>query len=169
MFYPQPEAAVRAQWLLSGYVDIVDSLDAQSAAAVARGPDTEFEQAPGTGFSFICIQCMQMGPGPLKDMRVRSALSYAIDRAALGATLGPGGVVPDMPLPPQVPGFTPGSYQHRDLAKARLLLTAAGATGLQVELLYADSSPLLAQRVRDSPRTVERGRSHRMAFAAAAC
>jgi ABC-type dipeptide/oligopeptide/nickel transport system permease component/ABC-type transport system substrate-binding protein len=66
--------------------------------------------------------------GPLRDVRVRRALSYGLDRQAIirGAMFGYGAPIGSH-YPPQDPGYVDltGLYPH-DIAKAKALLSQAG-------------------------------------------
>lgn len=81
----------------------------------------------------VCrISAMARGrPSPLRDRRVREALSLAVDRPALVREALPDGGVPLWQLVvPGVHGFDPGlSREPRDVARARELLAEAGHPG----------------------------------------
>lgn len=82
---------------------------------------------------------------PLDDVRVRRALSMAVDRAAIVASVTRGGQLPAFAFtPPGTRGYSPpaGGLVH-DIEAARTLLAAAGypgGTGFpELELLYNTS------------------------------
>ncbi|HUY27168.1 MAG TPA: ABC transporter substrate-binding protein [Candidatus Binataceae bacterium] len=83
---------------------------------------------------------------PFDDVRVRRALSYAIDRHKLVAILNGRGVPAHSPLPPNLPGFDPNlaGYSH-DPARARALLEAAHlGAGFSFEIwMRADATVLM--------------------------
>lgn len=78
----------------------------------------------------------------LKDVRVRQAIQYAVDRAALQKVLGPGSPSTQLFLP-GTPGFDESltnAYPH-DPAKAKQLLAAAGyPNGFDLPLVNTDYS-----------------------------
>jgi YVTN family beta-propeller protein len=79
------------------------------------------------------------------DVRMRRAVNYAIDRAALAQLGHAGALLPDRPadgdLPPNVPGYSDlHAYPlHPDLAKARAL--AAGHAGQTAVLYICNRAP----------------------------
>jgi peptide/nickel transport system substrate-binding protein len=80
--------------------------------------------------------------GPLKDARVRRALSLATDRAAL-ARVGAGTTTAwSLPFPPDLPGYTSATKQvELDREEARRLLKEAGHPRLSLEFLQAGDGP----------------------------
>jgi peptide/nickel transport system substrate-binding protein len=76
--------------------------------------------------------------GPTKDVRVRQALNYAVDKTTLAEALfeGYAKVTHGQLLSPTFFGFNKdvGAYPY-DPAKAKKLLKAAGATGKTIELI----------------------------------
>lgn len=80
--------------------------------------------------------------GALADVRVRQAISYALDRSNLLQVLG--GPTINPPLTHVLPSSILGSKQFdpypHDLAKAKQLLAAAGHAHLRLKLLYRSAS-----------------------------
>ncbi len=141
-FMELPNAAVRAQALLSGDVDI------------AGVEIDELERLRRNGFPIHITSSMQVmsiafrvegtaPTAPLRDVRVRQALNYAIDKQALADVLleglaGPAG----QPAPAFSFGYDPSLAPYPyDPARARALLREAG---------YADGFTLTAEVVIDS-------------------
>jgi oligopeptide transport system substrate-binding protein len=78
---------------------------------------------------------------PLDDIRVRQALSLAIDRQEITATATGAGEIPAYSLvPPGIPGYVPAECEREDPEKARRLLAEAGyADGIgfpKLEIVY---------------------------------
>jgi YVTN family beta-propeller protein len=81
---------------------------------------------------------------PFDDVRVRQAVNYAIDRAAISASYGPGFAQPTCQLrPPGTVGFRrycpytaapsrTGEWKAPDLVRARRLVAASGTRGMSV-------------------------------------
>jgi peptide/nickel transport system substrate-binding protein len=81
---------------------------------------------------------------PFDDVRVRRAVNYAVDRAAISASYGTGFAQPTCQLrPPGTVGFRPycpytaapsktGEWKAPDLARARRLVAASGTRGMSV-------------------------------------
>jgi ABC-type transport system substrate-binding protein len=98
---------------------------------------------------YIGIMCSKK---PLDDVRVRQALSHAIDRDLIFRHIQKGrGVVAGGPVPPGIEGHVspPPAYPY-DVRKARALLKVAGHAALPLELYYREE-PLngeIAQAVK---------------------
>jgi peptide/nickel transport system substrate-binding protein len=89
---------------------------------------------------------------PFNDLRVRQALNYAVDRAAIVKLIGgPAAATPDcQTIPVTIPGHTPycpytrtpsrnGRWTAQNLAKANALIAASGTRGTSVSVLTQDS------------------------------
>ena len=87
----------------------------------------------------------------LADVRVREAVSLAIDRPHLVASIFPEGAAkPAFSLvPPEVFGYSPDHHHETvDLALARQMLAAAGGqSGAPLKLVFPDRDALIAERI----------------------
>ncbi|RAY15605.1 hypothetical protein DPM19_07370 [Actinomadura craniellae] len=119
-----PSAQVAA--LTGGQVDFAWRLD-YSAPKALQGTDVRAQHNLGVSMSNLSIDRSQ---GPLRDKRVRQAISYAIDRSALAKanTSGLSDVGAQQPFPPGNAfhfNELDGAYPY-DPAKAKQLLAEAG-------------------------------------------
>lgn len=123
-FIADPAAALDA--LEAGDVDIFPAFPApESVRRLQADPRFTVGLAPSEG---KVIMALNNARSPLSDIRVRRALSYAIDRRAVidGGVFGLGQPIGSH-YPPQDPGYVDltGRYPY-DPARARALLAAAG-------------------------------------------
>ncbi|MSO70953.1 MAG: ABC transporter substrate-binding protein [Alphaproteobacteria bacterium] len=132
-FIPDPAAQVAA--LLAGDIDVLPNAAAPEALQ-QLSVDRRFEVAVGTteGETILAINNARK---PFDDVRVRQALSYAVDRKAIidGAMYGYGTPI-GTHFAPHHPAYVDltGLYPY-DPAKARALLQAAGlAQGFKATL-----------------------------------
>lgn len=120
---------------------------------LSRQPDLNVAARPGANVTYMVIQETR---GLLADVRVRRAISKAIDRATITATLFGGTAHPASGLIP------PANWAHSeapplefDPQEARALFGEAGALGMHVTLLTSterlriDVSRLIAQQLAD--------------------
>lgn len=121
-----PDAAVRTQALLSLDVDVAPVEIEEMDRLVARGYPVITR--PSMSVMSIAFITERATPGPLQDVRVRRALNYAVDKAALARVLLRGHGLPASQPGPAIafghdPGLAPYPY---DPARARQLLAEAG-------------------------------------------
>jgi peptide/nickel transport system substrate-binding protein len=125
-----PEAATRVAALRANEVDLIRDLPPESTSLAPK-----VAAAPGLEFPWIRINTKK---GKLADVRVRQALNYAVDKEALAKSLYGGyAVVADGQI------LTPGHFGYSkdvkaypfDAAKAKALLSEAGASGLELQLV----------------------------------
>ena len=118
------EANSRVIALQSGDVDLAVNLSPQGAEAVARDPSLEVKLAPPSSMLFMFVN--HQSPA-MQDLKVRRAISLAIDRAAMASSVAQGNAVAAESMFPigflNCPGLT--AYSH-DPEAAKQLLTEAG-------------------------------------------
>jgi YVTN family beta-propeller protein len=115
---------------------LVGEVETQYASQAHESP------LPRTTFAFLNTRVP-----PFNDVRVRRAVSYAADRAAVVSALGgPDRAQPTCQvLPPNFPGYRPycpftirpgpsGLWSQPDLPKARRLVAASGTRGAKVKV-----------------------------------
>ena len=122
-----PDATTRALELRKGSADISPSgsLSADMVSTLRRERNLEVEQQPGTVLAYLAFN---LRDPILKDVRVRQALAYAIDRGTmLHYLFGDQGRLADSVLPPQHWAYN-GDVAHYpyDPDKANALLDSAG-------------------------------------------
>jgi peptide/nickel transport system substrate-binding protein len=144
----------RALRLEAGRADVAVNLVSPTLLPpLAAQPGLAVVSRPGSNLTYVVVQEER---GPLGDARVRRALSLAIDRATVCATLFDGRARPASAL------VAPAHWAHADVpplpfdpAQARALLHEAGAAGMHVtiltstERLRGDVARFVAQELAD--------------------
>jgi peptide/nickel transport system substrate-binding protein len=85
-----PERAVRVQGLISGQIDVVYMVDQEDIPLLQASPDVKFDK-PLT--SLIMVMSMNCSRPVLKDIRVRQAITHAIDKQKVLDVAYPGGKI----------------------------------------------------------------------------
>ena len=123
-----PEAISRQQELLKGSVDlVVNDLTPDQVEALRDTPELEILTGESNSSTYLGFN---LEDTILKDVRVRQAVAYALDREEIIQVLLRGLAIPSTGLlPPNNWAYTSDvrTYPY-DLAKARKLLDAAGHT-----------------------------------------
>lgn len=127
----------RMNLLKSGDVDLVDQVPIEAAKELRDRFD--LFSAPAGAATHVRLGSRYLTSGPLKDVRVRQALNYAVDRQTIHKQIydGTGDVMPG--LLTRASGAFDSSLKPYafDPAKARSLLAEAGhSKGVQLELIY---------------------------------
>jgi peptide/nickel transport system substrate-binding protein len=130
-----PDENARKQELRAGTIDGYDfpspadlgSLRADGFQVLARKP-----------FNVLYLGINQKNNAALRDLRVRQALAYGVNRDALVRNKMPeGAVVPANVMPEAVAGYAPDAQAYPyDPAKAKALLAEAGASNLTLNFYY---------------------------------
>lgn len=119
-----PERSVQVQGLMTGAVDVVDGVEGPDLDLLARSKSVRVEAAPGT---MVLVLAMNTARPALADVRVRQAVSMAIDKARVLDYAYGGGVPVGSFMDASDPYYTDYSRVlpfDRDRAKA--LLAEAG-------------------------------------------
>ncbi|HEX6879227.1 MAG TPA: ABC transporter substrate-binding protein, partial [Terriglobales bacterium] len=125
-FIVVPDATTRALELRKGSADAaINAVSPDTVIALEKNSDLVIERAPGTIYAYIALN---LRDPILKDVRVRQAIAYALNRKPLIEYLWRGLARPASSiLPPEHWAYNPNvaHYDH-DPAKARQLLDDAG-------------------------------------------
>jgi len=155
-----PDATTRILELRKGSADIaLNAFTADAVETIRQQGALDVQQAPGTIYAYIG---MNLRDPILKDVRVRQALAYAIDREALAKYLWRDEVkLADSILPPQSWAHAAAGNQVFDPAKAQMILDEAGyrpaKDGVRFHIVMKTSteestrlmSAVLQQQLRD--------------------
>ncbi len=140
VYHVQTEDSVRYRQFEAGNFDIIQ-VGFQAHEAWQQDPAkarlTTSIQELRT--DYVGIMCSKK---PLDDLRVRQALSHAIDRELIFRDIQKSrGVVAGGPVPPGIAGYVaPEPAYPYDPTKAAALLTEAGQTGLHLDLYYREEA-----------------------------
>ncbi|MBL8628751.1 MAG: hypothetical protein JNM81_03920 [Rhodospirillaceae bacterium] len=147
--YPLKEPVSRMQALTSGKVDMTQGLGPEDVELVKEaGFKTYIEQQPQ--IMALALRNTDAAGAALKDVRVRQALNYAVDKNAIADVILRGTAKPaGQGAIPGVTGYNPAvaAYPH-DVAKAKALLAEAGyAKGLKLVARVVLSGPTEASTI----------------------
>jgi peptide/nickel transport system substrate-binding protein len=144
VFQPIPDATVRLANLRSGSLDMLERLAPSDVTSVKGDANLKFVPVAGLGYYYVAFN---VGNGPrsnsaLRDKRVREAFDLAIDRDAINQVIGTGIFTPaNQALPKSSPYFDAALPSvHRDVAKAKALLKAAGHEHIDLEFAYPNNT-----------------------------
>ena len=133
-----PNSSVQFANLRSGNTDLI-FINEKDVDAAKKDTGIQFVQWPGTGYTQVNLNISQP---PLNDIRIRQAMTYALDREAIRQGIYFG--VPTLANGP----ITPASWAYndtlkpiaRDLKKAKDLVSAAGhPNGITFDFLITAS------------------------------
>jgi peptide/nickel transport system substrate-binding protein len=154
-----PEAATRAEALKSGDVDLILSMQDQSADDLERHAETMVLETASPTYLGLA---MDMRVEPFDNVLVRRAIQAVTDREAIrqSALLGKGSIAYDHPIAPSDPHFAsqyaPPAY---DIERAKSLLEEAGYTdGIDLTLFTSPAgAPMVEMAVVMKERAAPAG------------
>jgi peptide/nickel transport system substrate-binding protein len=121
-----PDAITRALELEKGSADVcINCLTADMVSALIKRPNLQVESGPGTNLNYISFNTQD---SLLRDIRVRQAIAYAMNRPLIISSLWRGRAqLAESLLPPEHWAWTGDVQQYPyDPAKANTLLDAGG-------------------------------------------
>ncbi|MDQ7980864.1 ABC transporter substrate-binding protein [Paraburkholderia sp. SARCC-3016] len=143
-FLPIPDATVRLANLRSGSLDMLERVAPSDVNAVKSDANLKLVTTPGLGYYYVTfnINNGSRGNPVLRDKRVREAFDLSIDRDAINQVIGAGIFAPaNQALPKSSPYFDAAlPAPHRDVAKAKALLKAAGHEHVDIEFTYPNNT-----------------------------
>ena len=154
----EPHEAYMA--LESGQVQGIDTVAARDVIR-ARG-NSAVRLHPSPARLSVCYLSLNNGVAPFTDVRVRTAVALAIDKAGIVKTAYEGIAAPTATLvPPDMDPALDLPDRPRDLVKAKALLAEAGAAGAKVRLHfptnprpYMPDPNTLATQIREDLREI---------------
>lgn len=154
VFAITPDASVRLQKLRVGKCHVIDRPDPADLPAILADPAVRVVRQPAADLGYLAFNTQKP---PLNDVRVRRALSLAIDRQAIvDEAYGGLGVAATGLLPPGIWPHAPGVARVApNPDRAREILAAAGMKNLTIDLWtmpvsrsYMPSARRVAQAIR---------------------
>ncbi len=149
VFKVVPDAQTRTAMLLAGDLDLIIQPPATDVNILRQRSDVKVVSVASNRVMFIGINTQW---GPFKDVRVRRALNYAVDKEAIVKNVLFGlGQVMDSVLPTYSLGYVKlGPYTY-DPAKAKELLKEAGyPNGFKVTLVTPSGRYLFDKQVAEA-------------------
>jgi len=143
---PIPESGARLMALESGTVDFVYAVPPPDIPRLEKNPDIQLIYGIPTRAMHVTLNTKW---GPLKDVKVRQALNYAVDKNAINERIFKGRAqVMDAPINDRSFGYAKvGPYAY-DPVKAKQLLKDAGyPDGFEVTLRYGMGRWLMGDEV----------------------
>lgn len=145
VFKPAPEASTRVAGLMAGQLDLITYVPPQLWKSVDQSKKVRLSTSIGGRIVVVVLHLDQNVIAPFKDVRVRQALNYAVNKQLIVDSLLAGKAkVLGQPAGPAVFGHDPSLEPYPyDPARARELLKAAGyADGFEVNFDVAKGMAL---------------------------
>jgi oligopeptide transport system substrate-binding protein len=152
-FYAIENQTTEERNFRSGQLHITDTVSQNSIARLVKEKPAYLQVHPWIGTYYYIFNTRI---APLNDVRVRKALSMAIDRSAIVRNITRGGQVPAFHFtPPETAGYTTNARLTENVLEARRLLAEAGfpdGVGFPaLPLLYntSDAHRPIAEAIQD--------------------
>jgi peptide/nickel transport system substrate-binding protein len=125
--------------LKAGEIDWTDSIPPQQVETLADDDSIELGQVPSNDYWYLALNERRK---PFDDVRVRQAISYAIDRDAIAQVTSYGtATVNELAIPQESTWYTEYDGYTHDTDKAQQLLDEAGVHDLTMELMVSSDYP----------------------------
>lgn len=135
-----PETGSRLALLDAQEADLINDVPSEDASRIDKGTDTQLLRQKGLRTFFMEFN---LTLDIFKDVKVRQALNYAVDKESLVKNLFQGyATVLDSPAAPTIQGYKKSGAFSYDPAKAKQMLTDAGWTPGPGGILQKDGVPL---------------------------
>jgi peptide/nickel transport system substrate-binding protein len=148
------ESSARKEALEKGEIDVVfrGGILATDISDLENNPDINLLRTVSSHVEFMGFNMLKP---PLNDSRIREAIAYAIDYDALiNDALGGDFERIGGPIPPTIFGYKEIPLIHRDINRAKQLITEAGySNGFELTITYNIGAPerrKMAEVIRDS-------------------
>ena len=132
------EAASRQAAFRAGDIDVYAAENRMQADALRSVPNSTTQRYLSAVYSVFALNAVKVEA--FKDGRVREAIDLALDRDAMIEKLHFGDAELSGPIPPKwdtaLPKEEVAAAYHRDVGRAKQLLSAAGQDGLSFELSF---------------------------------
>jgi peptide/nickel transport system substrate-binding protein len=136
-FISEPSTALSA--LQAGEIDWTDSIPAQRVAQLKNDDSMTLAVTPSNDYWYLALNEARK---PWDDVRVRQAISYAIDRDAIVQATSYGTAAANqLAIPKGNPWYTPYDTYDHDVEKAKGLLREAGASPQNLDMLVTTEYP----------------------------
>lgn len=151
---PIPDTLVKQTMLRTGELDIIDRPLYKDIGTLSEEKSIRVDSIPGWNWDYLAFRVRPDATNDVnapteKGMKLRQAISYAIDRQQIAKEIYYGYATPtDIPFPPGFLGRTgedPGHYypMNGDLDKAKQLLNEAGyPNGFEISCITSDKQNL---------------------------
>jgi peptide/nickel transport system substrate-binding protein len=154
-YYTAPAAADAA--LLGGQVDLIGQIQVATDRSLLNNSNVQIFKGRGATHREVCMRVDENNP--LKHAQVRQAIALTLDRPAMVKQLfnGFADLGNDSPFAPAYGLAKSVPQRHKDLAKAKALMKAAGfAKGFKITLTTETTGeiPELAQIIKQSVKAI---------------
>ncbi len=153
-YFSEDAAVVSA--LLGGQIDLINEVHVSTGRALFNNPNVQVISAKGATHRLVP---MLTDAPPFNDYRVRQALALTLDRPGIVKRLfsGYASIGNDSPFAPVFASSVKVPQRHKDIAKAKQLMAAAGKPrgfSTQLTTYNAFELPALAQIIQSSAKQI---------------
>lgn len=144
-----PESSARVEELKSGRADVISRVEPGDAEEIAAGESIHVVKLRDTTSIIYLFNCAR---GPFKQVKVRQAVNYAVDKTGIiNSVLHGAGYVLSSFVGPSHFGFDGGikPYPHDPVKASKLLAEAGYADGLTITMDSPTSSPAEAMHLSE--------------------